>query len=117
MSPLSPLSPPKKKSLGPLTTNDLKVFVAAITVAIATFFGGYRAVLSEAHAQVDAGVEVITAKHDDLRREVERYEKSNDDSLARMERKQERVEQKLDLVLDALRVPKSARPVQTDAGE
>lgn len=68
-----------------LNINDVKTFVAMVAVAIAATFAAYKFVMNDARAQTDAGVQVLSAKHEDLRREVERYQQSNDKKIDRVQ--------------------------------
>lgn len=86
--------------------------VAAVVGAIGIAFGGFFALRNEARAQVDAGLSVQRQREDVLRGRVDGLE----EQLRRLEAKQDRSETKLDLVLDALRVPAYARP-QQDGGK
>ncbi len=83
-----------------------KMTVAMVVVAVSTAFGAYRVILGEALAQTDAGIKVEAAQREALQTRVRTTEKS----VERLEDKVDRQSQKMDLVLDALRVPERLRP-------
>jgi len=68
-----------------LNLNDVKTVVAMVIVAVGTVFGAYKVVLTEARAQSDAGVTIVDKKHEDLRREVERYQNKTDASIGEVQ--------------------------------
>lgn len=84
---------------------DLKLIGVAV-VSISTAFGAYRVVLSEAAAQTDAGVRVLSAE---LR--------GHESRLTTSEKRVDRMDDKLDLLLDAARVPQWKRPPPLDGGQ
>ncbi len=84
---------------------DFKL-VGVIVVGISTTFGAYRALAADTASQVDAGVRVIAAE-----------QKAVDARVTTMEKRLDRVDDKLDLLLDAARVPAWKRPKAMDGGE
>ncbi len=79
--------------------------------------GGTLAGINTVQAQVDAGVkatnERVTLVRDDLAQHKAEEAARHD----RQEAKTDRLDQKVELILDALRVPMSKRPEPTDAGK
>ena len=88
-----------------LNWQGAKLTVATAVVAIGTAFGAYRFVLGEAAAQTDAGVRVLAAE-----------QKAMDTRLTTLEKRFDRFDAKMDLLLDAQRVPRSLRPPPLDGG-
>lgn len=83
-------------------------YVATILVVIAGCWGVFKAVLHEAQAQTDAGVELVQARADERFKAIEQR-------LDRTDKQADRMEQKLDKVLEGLRLPNPA-PAPKDAG-
>ena len=83
-------------------------YVATILVVIAGCWGVFKAVLYEAQAQTDAGVELVQARADERFKAIEQR-------LDRTDKQADRMEQKLDKVLEGLRLPNPA-PAPKDAG-
>lgn len=84
-------------------------YVATILVVIAGCWGVFKAVLHEAQAQTDAGVELVQARADERFKAIEQR-------LDRTDKQADRMEQKLDKVLEGLRLPNPA-PAPKDAGQ
>lgn len=83
-------------------------YVATILVVIAGCWGVFKVVLHEAQAQTDAGVELVQARADERFKAIEQR-------LDRTDKQADRMEQKLDKVLEGLRLPNPA-PAPKDAG-
>lgn len=96
----------KKAMRKELNWQGAKLTVATAVVAVGTAFGAYRAVLAEAAAQTDAGVRVMAAE-----------QRALDARVTTMEKRLDRVDDKLDLLLDAARVPMWKRPAPMDGGQ
>ena len=78
-------------------------------MVIAGCWGVFKAVLHEAQAQTDAGVELVQARADERFKAIEQR-------LDRTDKQADRMEQKLDKVLEGLRLPNPA-PAPKDAGQ
>lgn len=74
--------------------NDVRQVVAMIVVAVATVFGAYKFVLSDAAAQSDAKQAVLEEKHTSLKHEVDQIKFTTDASITalRDELKQQQAE-------------------------
>lgn len=89
--------------------------IKALAGAIAVVAGSVVAVIlfvdNRVLAQTDAGVKVMTEKHDALKGRVETLEK-------RFDRFEERTDKQMNLLLDAARVPETKRPppLEKDGG-
>lgn len=95
--------------------HDNKLTVRSVIVAIGAVCTGVAAVLiffdNRVHAQTDAGVQVMTEKHEALKARVETLEK-------RFDRFEDRTDKQMNALLDAAHVPESKRPPPLkDAGE
>lgn len=64
-----------------LNLNEIKTVVSIALTVLGGGFAGYTYIITEARAAGDAGVAVLSAKHEDLRREVIRYEEVTDGSI------------------------------------
>lgn len=95
----------KKAMRKELNWQGAKLTIATAVVAVGTAFGAYRAILSEAAAQTDAGVRVLAAE-----------QRAIDVRLTTTEKRLDRFDDKLDLLLDAARVPQWKRP-PSDGGQ
>lgn len=94
-----------EKTMGQrLTVN----YVATLLVVIAGCWAVFKVVLHEAQAQTDAGVELVQARADERFKAIEQR-------LDRTDKQADRMEQKLDKVLEGLRLPNPA-PAPKDAG-
>jgi hypothetical protein len=93
-----------------LKKHDNKLTWRSVAVAISAVGAGVVASIlfidNRVRAETDAGVAVMTEKHEALKVRVETLEKRFD-----------RFDQKLDLVLDAQRVPQWKRPPPMDGGK
>lgn len=80
--------------------------------------GGTLAGVSTVQAQVDAGVKATNERVDIIKDDLYQHKKEEAERHNRQEAKTDRLEQKLDVVLDALRVPMDRRPERaaTDGG-
>lgn len=83
-------------------------YVATLALVVAGCWGVFKVVLHEAQAQTDAGVELVQARADERFKAIEQR-------LDRTDKQADRMEQKLDKVLEGLRLPNPA-PAPKDAG-
>jgi len=89
-----------------LRINEIKTVAAIVVTSLGLVFGAWRVLLSEARAQTDGGIAPIEKRiaivEQDQRHQSEQIHLVN---------------KKLDVVLDALRVPYERRPAATDGGQ
>lgn len=89
-----------------LRLNELKTVAAIVVASLGLVFGAWRVLLNEARAQTDGGIAPIEKRiaivEQDQRHQSEQIHLVN---------------KKLDVVLDALRVPYERRPAATDGGQ
>jgi hypothetical protein len=95
----------KQRSMGQRLTIN---YVATLVIVVGGCWAVFKAVLHEAQAQTDAGVELVQARADERFKAIEQR-------LDRTDKQADRMEQKLDKVLEGLRLPNPA-PAPKDAG-
>ena len=99
--------------------NEIKTVVAIVVASLGIIFGAWRVVLSEAHAQTDAGIAPATEKLRVVAEDLAAHKREEAERHAAVLRKLERQDEKQDLILDALRVPlwKRPEPTKKDGGK
>lgn len=93
--------------------------VAAGIVIVFTITGGIWESISVVQAQVDAGTARINERVTLVRDDLAQHKQEEASRHERQEAKTDRLEQKMDVVLDALRVPMDRRPerAHVDGGQ
>ncbi len=132
--PKPKMSPPRlgqhSFSDGPSTTSGVfkalestrhKMKIGTVLGGILTagaIVGGTVTGIGVVQAQVDAGIKTTNERVDLIKDDLHQHKKEEADRHNRQEAKTDRLEQKLDVVLDALRVPMDRRPERaaTDGG-
>ena len=98
-----------------LLTNDIRVLVGSIVVAVATAFAVFFAVRSDAQDIADAGVktsslkiEVVDQKAVATQEELARFQREADRRLTYVEASMYRQDRKLDALLSGFKIPNPA---------
>lgn len=101
-----------KAKLKKAARHERRVSLGQMVAFLGVCFGALFEVRREAQAQVDAGLSLQEQKHAALQKQVDHQ----DATIRRTEDKVDRLDRKVDVVLDALRVPERKRPPRADAG-
>lgn len=98
-----------------LLTNDIRVLVSSVVIAVATSFAVFFAIRSDAQGISDAGVakselkiQVVDQKAAATQQELERFQREADRRLSYVEASVNRQDRKLDAVLDKFQIPNPA---------
>lgn len=90
--------------------------ILAGIIAVGTIAGGVLAGVAVAQTYADGGVRLVNERITANRGDFDRHVLEEAARTERQEAKQDRLEQKVDVILDALRVPMSRRPELADGG-